>query len=194
MKYSLTLLLVFLLVGLTGCNEEPTPTQVTATIDKDSPPAVSGIIVRGETVVAVTWVDWEAGLRVVIGADMDEFCADIYDFDFFAYQDGTLPDGRTFTVGVGGNMQTRVWDFLEWECDLLTTIPPIAVGTSRLMNVDNSLAGVGEDDNFTNTWAWSAQGVLVGADGGRAPFNGFLRQVYGNDGVGYLAVSVINLH
>lgn len=75
MRLSLTLIVVFLLVGVTACNENPAPTQATVAMENDGPPATSAIVFRDGIPSMVTWVDFESGLRVVAGADMDEFCA-----------------------------------------------------------------------------------------------------------------------
>ena len=190
MKQSLSLLLIILVVGLAGCGEEPAPTQIASNMAKVGPPTEAGIIYRGSSPVGLTWVDVDAGLRVVIGADMDEFCAGIIDFDLVDFQDANLPGGRIVS-NMNGVMQTRVWNFLEFDCALLTTIPPIATGTSQLRGVDNDLAATVV--NNTNTWGWMAQGTLTGEDGGRVRFNGLLRQQFGNDS-GSKVVSKINLH
>jgi hypothetical protein len=190
MKNYVPILLIFLIVAFAGCSHEPSPTQVTSVTDKVGPPTEAGIIMRGESPVGLTWVDTDFGLRVVIGADMDEFCAGIVDFDLVSYQDANLPDGRIVSNMVGA-MQTRVWDFLEFDCDLFTSIPPIAVVTAMLKGVDNDLEGTVVHN--TNTWGWMAQGSLLGADGSRVRFSGFVRQQFGNDS-GAKAISKINLH
>jgi len=191
MKRSLILMLILFVTAMAGCSEEPTPTQIASAPDKIGPPASAGIIMRGETAVGLTWVDVDAGLRVVIGADMDEYCAGIVNFDLVDFQNGTLPSGRIVSLMKGGNLQTTVWDFLEFDCSLFTSVSPIASGTSRLMGVDNDLQGTVVRN--TNSWGWMAQGMLDAADGGRAQFNGFVRQQFGNDS-GPKVVSQINLH
>lgn len=154
-------------------------------------PAESGIITRGETVVGVTWVDVDAGLRVVLGADMDEYCAGIVDFDVVAFQNANLPTGRTVSILVG-EVQTRVWDFLAFDCNLFTTVAPVAAGSADLQNNDNDLAGTVV--NNTNTWGWTAQGMLAWtADGSPANFSGFVRQQFGNNS-GPKVVSKISLN
>jgi len=154
-------------------------------------PAESGIVVRGETPVGVTWVDLDSGLRVVLGADMDEFCAGIVNFELIAFQDANLPTGRIVSVATG-EVQTRVWDFLDFDCDLFTTIAPVAAGSANLQNNDNDLQGSAV--NNTNTWGWTANGMLEWtADGSPARFNGFVRQQFGNNS-GPKVVSKINLN
>ncbi len=185
--------LALLPLVFTACSEQST----VASLDQgpefnfSNAPAESGIVVRGETAVGLTWVDVDAGLRVVLGADLNEFCAAIVDFDIIALQDANLPSGRTVSLAAG-EVQTTVWDFLAFDCDLFTTIAPVAWGSANLQNNDNDLAG--SVVNNTNTWGWTAQGMLAWtADGSPATFSGFVRQQFGNNS-GPKVVSKINLN
>ena len=107
MKRSLALLLALLVVGIAGCTDEPSPTQATASLDEVGPPPVSGIIVREGLPTAYTWIDLDTGLRVIVGVDMDEFCAGTIDFDIVDYQSAYLADGRIVDLGKG-ILQTTV--------------------------------------------------------------------------------------
>ena len=190
MKKLTTIVLIALVAMLAGCSEEPTPTQVSALADKDGPPAEAGIIMRGSFPVGVTWVDFEAGTRVFFGVDINEFCAGTIDFELMDFQDANLPGGRIVSNGVG-KMQTTVFDFLDFDCEMFTTIPPIAEGTTTLRAVDNDLEF--SVVHNTNTWGYMAHGKLIGADGSPLNFNGFLRQQDGNNS-GPKAIGKINLH
>lgn len=189
MKYLLTLFLVLTAFCFTGCSEETTPTQVT-TLEKTGPPMEAGIVYRGTSAVGLTWVDVEAGLRVIVGADMSEFCDGIINFDPLDFQDVNLPGGRLVT-NTSATTQTTVWDFLEFDCALFTSMDPVASGESSLRGVDNDVAG--SVISNTNTWGWSAQGKLLDGDGNTVRFNGFIRQQFGNDS-GPKVVTQINLH
>lgn len=191
MKASLALILTFLLIGLAGCSDDPAPTAV-ANFDEVGPPAESGIVTRDGFPVAYTWVDFDTGLRVIVGADMDEFCAGLNNFDIIPYQDVNLADARVITLGKG-DIQTTVWDFLDFDCALFTTSEPVAYGRSKFMEVDNDLLGIGEEDNHTNTWGLSARGQLASADGGTVRLNAFIRQQFGNQG-GYRVVRKVQLN
>jgi len=190
MKRFLIILLAVAVLGLAGCSSDQSPTQVPDATQKDGPPTESGIIYRGETAVGLTWVDVDSGLRVVLGADMNEYCAGIVNFDPFATQTANLPGGRLVMNG-GAEVQVTVWDFLAFDCGLFTTMDPVASGTANLRGVDNDVQGTVVTN--TNTWGWSAQGNLVDGDGHRVRFNGFVRQQFGNDS-GPKVVSEVNLH
>ena len=178
--------------GANSIRPPSSPTGITgdsAGLDEVGPPPVSGIVVRDGIPSAWTWVDTDTGLRVVVGADMDDFCAGIIDFDVVDFQDATLSSGRIIDLGKG-MMTTSVWDFLDFDCALFNTSDPVAYGRSRLLTVDNDLQGTVV--NNTNTWGFMAQGRLMTSDGGTVQFNGYLRQQFGNDS-GSKVVSKVQL-
>jgi hypothetical protein len=154
--------------------------QPTASMHEVGPPPESGIIMRDGVPTALTWVDAEAGLRVIVGTDMHEFCAGIVNFDIVEYQDAYLRDGRLVELGQGV-VHTTVWNFLEFDCALFTTVDPVAQGRSKFVAVDNDLFGIEEGDSNTNSWGFMAHGRLVSSDGERMQFSGHLRQVYSPD-------------
>jgi hypothetical protein len=191
MKSILAFAMTFLLIGLVGCGDEPAPTAI-ANLDDVGPPPASGVVLRDGNPVAYTWVDFDTGLRVIVGADMDEFCAGINNFDIIPYQDVNLPDGRLVTLGKGP-IQTTVWDFLDFDCALFTTVEPVAYGRANFIEVDNDLFGIEEGDKNTNTWAYSARGRLATSDGGTVRLNAFVRQQFGNEG-GFKIVRKVQLN
>ena len=154
------------------------------------PPPFSGIVTRGEDTVAVTWVDAEAGLRVIVGADMDEFCAGNEYAGLIAYQDVNLPSGRVVSNS-GAIMQTTVWDFLNFDCALFTTIDPVASGYARVRYVDNDLTG--SVVNNTNSWTFMAQGKLEDPWGTPMILSAHITRQLGNDS-GFKFNSQIVLH
>lgn len=181
MKLILALALTVVFVALAGCVEEPLPTEATASLQEVGPPPASGIITREGKPVAYTWVDSDTGMRIVVGADMNEFCSGFNNFDIVPYHEANLPDGRLVSLGKGA-LQTTVWDFLVFDCALFTTEEPVASGRANFMEVDNDLFGIADGDKNTNTWAYSARGRLSATDGGTVQLNAFIRQQFGNDG------------
>jgi hypothetical protein len=90
-------------------------------------------------------------------------------------------------------MRTTVWDFLDFDCDLFTTVPPVASGVADLIITDNAYLGVGPDDNFANSWQFHAKGILYYSDGGApARLSAFIKQLYGEN-PGYKVVSKVSL-
>ena len=139
------------------------------------PPPFSGIVVRDDFNDAYTWIDPEAGLRVIVGADVDEFCAGNINFDLMAFQDVNLPFGRTVS-NFGGLVQTTVWDFLEFDCNLFTTIDPVASGLARFRWVDNDLWA--SDNNNSYAWTLMVHGRLEDPWGSRMSLSSHFTRVY----------------
>jgi hypothetical protein len=156
------------------------------------PPPASGVVVRFEAPAAYTWFDPESGLRVIVGADVDEFCAGNLNFDIVEWQDVNLADGRTLTNG-NGVMQATVWDFLEFDCDLFTTVDPVASGYARFRYVDNDIFGIAEGDRNANSWTFMANGKLEDPWGSRVILKATLHQLLGNN-TGYKIVADVQLH
>ena len=143
------------------------------------PPAISGIVTRDQIPAAFTWVDFDSGLRVIVGADIDEFCAGNLNFDLVEVTDKVPASGRIIEL-LKGTVQTTVWDFLDFDCALFTTIDPVASGDAKLRSTDNDLEGTAPDDRNTNAWGFMAHGRLEGLDGTRMSLNAFIRYVFGN--------------
>lgn len=141
---------------------------------------MSGIVVRDEIPAAFTWVDFDSGLRVIVGADLDEFCAGNLNFDLVEITDKVQASGRIVSL-LKGTVQTTVWDFLDFDCALFTTIDPVASGDAKLRSTDNDLDGTGPDDRNTNAWGLMAHGRLENTEGDRMSLNAFIRWVFGNN-------------
>lgn len=183
---------------LVGCAEGPTvpsdaghPESVdTPNLAFENAPAESGIVMRAGVPFAVTWVDGATGFRVVLGADLDEFCNGIINFDIWSLQDVFL-DGRT--VGIAKDeTQTSVWDFPSFDCSLYLTRDPVASGYANVIYNDNFAQGTGPDDATANAWGYSAHGTLTDGDGEDVHFSGHLRQKF-NNSVGYSVNTKISL-
>lgn len=195
-------LLVLFLLAVVGCTAELPPTSALEVGDAESvssakvgdAPSVSGIIVRDEAPLGVTWVDVKRGLRVVLGADMDEYCNGIVDFDVISYQSATLPNADAAIVRIGqGTVQATVWSFLDFDCALFTTEAPVASGYADVVSTDNDVEGNDGDDVSANAWGWQAHGTLTDPGGERVQFSGFVRQVVSYAG-GNHVTSRILLH
>jgi len=165
-----------LVAGSLACE----PNAPTGVAPQDTPrfsianaPDASGIIVRDDVPFAVTWIDPKAGTLVVIGADIFEFCGGTINFDIVPFQDAILPDGRIVEVVQGSDMRTSVWPFATFDCDLFTTVTPLATGMSDLVYTDNDL--LGSVVNNANAWGFLAQGSLTRPNGAAAAFSAHAR-------------------
>ena len=141
---------------------------------------MSGIVTRYEAPVGRTWVDFDSGLRVVVGADMDEFCAGIVNFDLVEITDIQLASERLLTLETG-RVQATVWDFTDFDCALFTTNDPVASGFARMRTTDNDFFGTDPDDTNANAFGWMAHGKLEDQYGTRLMLNAFSRIVFGNN-------------
>ncbi len=190
-------LVAALLAG--ACTDQAT-TPTTVAIDNathsgiGNAPEFSGIIVRGQATNAWTWVDVVSGYRVVIGADMNEYCAGVINFDLVFFQDINLSNGRPLLEVVDGDdMRTTVWDFLSFDCALFTTVDPVAYGYADLVNTDNDLFGTAPGDNNANAWGLRAHGILSYQDGSDAVFSAHQNLKFSANG-GFNQTSKISLH
>ena len=198
MRWRIPLLLALAAFVAVSCDQQPV--EPTADQFSDAPtfkiedaPPFSGIIERAEFPSAYSWVDFKSGLRLTIGLDMLEYCDGTINFDLIWYKDIYNPS-RWLGQGQGEDLQTDVWPFLEFDCELFTTVPPLASGVAYFRSMDNAYDGVGEDDNFTNSWGGHANGTLYYSDGGApAQLNAFIKQQYGEN-QGYRMHSKVALH
>jgi hypothetical protein len=142
------------------------------------------IVMRGEDGLGIWYPDYKAGLSVVHGIDVDEFCLGIEDYDLIAYQDIESPSevGRIISVMQGDNITTSVWpEVADFDCEIYSEIEPIATGTVRILLTDNDLFGGGFGDGKPNMNAFtvSAHGKLTWTDGGGlAHYNGLSNCVW----------------
>jgi hypothetical protein len=177
-----------MLVGaalIVGCSEQNAPTEsrdalTNPTFNFSNGPDFAGIVERGEFPNAVTWPDFKNGMRVTIGLDMLEFCADIIDFELWDFNDQVLKDRRKGLTH-GDDLQTDVWPFTAFDCGLFTTVTPLASGVSDVVNTDNDLFQSGVND--ANAWGWRAHGKLTRPSGETAVFNGHINIVVNSSNV-----------
>jgi hypothetical protein len=197
MRWRIPLVLSLVAFVAVSCDQqpaEPTADQLAdaPTFNFENAPPFSGIIERAEFPAAYSWVDFKSGLRLTLGFDVFEYCDGTINFDLVWFQDIYNPS--RWLGQAQGEMQAAVWDFLDFDCELFTTVPPVASGVADFINTDNSWEGVGEDDQFTNSWNLHAKGTLSYSDGGApAQLNAFLKQLFGEN-PGYKAKAKISLH
>ena len=132
-----------------GCSESPidsaadvsaTSSDISSSMGKiGDAPASSGVAVRGEgpSFTVFTWIDSQEGTRVTIAADMADFCAgDPVDWDFLHFQTVFRLE-RLVTRIQEDQRRTTVWPFTDFDCDLFTTVEPLATGYSDFLRIDN---------------------------------------------------------
>lgn len=181
-----------------GCSEQPAaPTAsddgaVAPTFTIDNAPVESGIVMRGETSVAVGWTDQKDGTFVFIGIDPRDFCNGVFDVDIVPFQEIYHTHGGTLGHIQGQGLRTTVWPFPGFTgCHLLDTYAPLATGVSDLVNTDNMYSG-GSPAN-ANAFGFRAHGTLTLASGADAAFSAHVNyRINGNNG--FMANSQISLH
>lgn len=141
------------------------------------PPPASGVVIRDEAEVGVTWVDFDSGLRVILGADIVEFCSGIIDFDVVNSQSVEPPVGEDWIIErLYGEVRAQVFDFLDFDCDLFVNNEPVAAGYVMLTTTDNDLFQSGPPN--ANAWGWMAHGAVYSPDGDVFALSAILRNLY----------------
>jgi len=175
MKHLLSLLFSLLLLGIIfwGCSDQQAPTAGT---DNNTPVLMKGgsggaQIVRYQGETWVWFRDFNAGYTLFLGADMREECNDVYLWDEFNFRDIFLPDTdpevprRIVGMTKGDDIRAFVWAWPPQGCDYYTTTDPIAIGTAKVINVDNDVTMWDAPSNNANSYGWSAQGTLEDPEG-----------------------------
>ena len=162
-------------------------------------PSNSGpIVMRSEVAFAVFYVDTKAGISAIHGADMVEFCNGVIDFDLVELQRIDVPEDANRLIDIihGNDVRTSVWPFTTFDCNLFTTVTPLATGTVDLVSTDNDLlVFLNPDNRNANAFGFQAHGKLTGPNGERLNFSGHSRVVWdGNDGNTLKSTDKINLH
>lgn len=133
------------------------------------PPASSGIVSRGTYYGALVDVDMNSGLLSVIGFDIVQYCTDEDNtqFDIFFYADKGLQDGFRWNTSEHAYVQASVWPFTDFDCELFTTIEPLATGMANYRMHDNDLLGnqYCEEKNNMNAFGRRADGTLYSSSG-----------------------------
>jgi hypothetical protein len=121
--------------------------------------------------------DDKTGWSVSLGWDMVEACSGTFERDVVHWTDKLLPgeEPRLVTLNRMDGARTQVWPFKVNDCDLFTTVPPLASGISELRVFDNDWT---EDPTESsprpnaNVWGWMVHGTLAWtADGSAARFS-----------------------
>jgi hypothetical protein len=194
MRYLCLALLPLLLVACTERQPAEPDIDIAPSFNAQAPPAESGIVTRGDALFALTWIDEQLGLRAVVGADVEEFCTGVVNFDLISWQDVLIAEdvNRVFERFVGHDMYTTVWDFLDFDCAKFTSLNPIAFGTATMRGTDNDVYRTSVHN--AHAWGLMAQGTLAWtADGSPAHFSGHQR-IHFTSTEGLKLTQTISLH
>ena len=137
------------------------------------PPDSAGIVTRGDYTWADFYVDEESGLLVVLGVDIEDWCAAEVPFDVIYYSDKFLSNPPRINTLEKADVTTSVWDFTEFDCDLFTSVDPLATGIARLLYHDNDLFAPWncELKNNANAFGLKVNGTLYSPSGEAMQFN-----------------------
>ena len=197
MRWRIPLLLTFVAFVAVSCDQQPLetsqqPTTTGLTFNIANAPPQSGIVVREDYEVATFYVDLESGLSVSIGVDPFEFCTGPAEFDFVTFQTAIHRDGRQIDHGMG-ELRAVVHPFTTFDCDLFTTVEPLATGMATIVSTDNDLFGTAPGDKNANAWGLTGHGTLVTPGGEFVQLSFNYRARY-NNSQGYKEVVKVSLH
>jgi hypothetical protein len=168
--------------------------------DFSNGPANPGpIVMRFEDTIGLFIPDQSTGISVTIAADVVQDC-EIGDpaFELVRIQHLAVPEdaNRINEVLHGDDLSATVWPFTEFDCDLFTTVDPIAVGTVDLRGTDNDLVVYLNPDNVNaNAFGFMAHGVVYDENGESMRLNTILRAVWdGTNDESYQEITRVNLH
>ena len=116
----------------------------------DPPPSSGSIVIRTETNIAWTYVDFQRGVRVVYGTNIVEWCNNTNTWDVVRLLEIDVPEdsNRLIDLVQGDEVTTSVWPFTAFDCSLFTTVTPLATGTTDLIITDNDLLVYLVDNNL----------------------------------------------
>lgn len=198
MRWRIPLAISLAVVLAASCDQQPVqpaiePGAAGPAFTFGNGPSESGVVLRGETGWALGVTDFESGLQLILGADIVEYCNGIIDFDVVSFMDVWVNDRPLLSKVHGEDVRTTVWPFTDFDCELFTTVDPVASGVSDVINTDNDVFGVG-DGNNGNAWGFSAHGILeYTASGEPAVFSAHERLRYNNSS-GFKYQNKISLH
>lgn len=137
------------------------------------PPESSGIVTRGSYEWGFVDVDENAGLLSVVGVDIVQWCAGDSSFDTIYYKDKDLQDGFRLNTMEQADVQASVWPFTDFNCDLFTTVEPLATGMAYFRSHDNDFFGLRycEEKNNMNSFGRRANGTLYSPGGEAKQFS-----------------------
>jgi len=190
-------LMALAIVG--GCDQsitEPVPATVelAPSFGITNAPATSGIVMRDGLTVALSWVDPNTGLRLLIGGDVVALCEGNPNFQVAPLQYADLGDDRIVTLIQGEDLPTSVWGFLPFDCDRYLTEDPAAAGFADLIWTDNDFDGDRLNRINTNVWTLTASGTLSTPSGDAARLSAHQTALYPEPlGPVYVLNSVVRL-
>jgi len=132
------------------------------------PPASSGIVVRGTYDMGRVFVDEDAGLLLIAGGDVVEWCSTgDTEWSLVTYFDKDLQDGLRLNTIEKAQVTASVWAFTDFDCDLFMTEQPLATGMAIYRMHDNDFFGPRfcEIKNNMNAWGHSVIGTLYSPSG-----------------------------
>lgn len=176
MKHLLSYLFSLLLLGgiFIGCSDQQAPTAGT---NNDAPvlmkPGSGGAtIVKYQDEYWVWFRDYNAGYSLFLGNDMREWCEYEDNYDEFNFRDIFLPNtdpevvDRILGITKGDDIRAFVWAWPPQGCGYYTSTDPIAIGTARVIGVDNDIVMWAEPERKNaNSFGWSVHGTLEGPEG-----------------------------
>lgn len=197
-------LLVLALVGTniltSGCTDRfaSGPADPSSFNFANGPESPGPNVFRFKDGLGIFYADPERELSAIHGGDVVEFCltggTTFPLVDIQEVKPKQNPD-RIIQLLQADDVETTVWPFPSFDCDLFTTTPPLATGTVDLVNTDNDLLVFLRDNNNANAFGFAAHGQLMRSNGRTAHFNGVSRIVWdGEDGEKlFKETNVINL-
>jgi hypothetical protein len=137
------------------------------------PPASSGIVTRGSYETGWVDIDTHSGLLSIVGVDIVQWCTDGAPFDTFYYKDKDLQDGFRLNTVEQAYVQASVWPITVFDCELFTTVQPLATGMAYFRSHDNDLFGPRfcEEKNNANAFGRRANGTLYSPSGEARQFS-----------------------
>jgi hypothetical protein len=159
----------------------------TAFADPSNGPANPGpIVMRYDGDIGIFQAYEGNGISAIYGGDVVEFClTGDTEFDLVHIQDVAVPEDANRIVELihGYDVNTTVWPFVEFDCDLFTSTEPLAAGAVDMRQTDNDLLVFLNPDNVNaNAFGYMVHGRVYDKYGTRMNLNAFYRAVWdGND-------------
>jgi hypothetical protein len=153
-----------------------------------------GIVTRFEEPFGYHIPDYDAGISAFIGGDPVKDCmGEDPGFELVSIQDALVDDDANRIVSVlhGDDLTVTVWPFPDFDCELLLTVEPIAVGTVDLRLTDNDVF-VYENPNHkhVNAFGVMANGTVYDGDGKKMKLNAHDRIVW--DGYDFGTAKIVS--
>lgn len=144
------------------------------------PPASSGVVTRDSYNGGWVDVDPNAGMLSVLGFDIVQWCTDGAPFELISYSDKLVQSGLRLNTLEKAELTASVWPFTVFDCDLFTTVAPLATGTASYRLHDNDLFGneFCEEKNNANAFGRKANGTLYSPSGKKKQFSMHTTGIY----------------